>query len=47
MLFLFLPSPSVLETIALPPVPIISPTVPIIIITGIIRLTAANGVLPA
>ena len=44
--FSFLPSPSVFDTMALPPVPIINPTEPSIITTGIIRLTAANASLP-
>ena len=44
--FSFLPSPSVFDTMALPPVPIINPTEPSIIIIGIIRLTAAKASLP-
>ena len=39
-------SPRVLDTMALPPVPTIKPVEPSIIITGIIRFTAANASLP-
>lgn len=42
-----LPSPSAIDTTALPPVPIRKPTVPIPMSSGIIRLIAANEVLPA
>lgn len=35
-----------MPTSALPPVPIMNPTVPSPISTGMMRLTAANGVLP-
>ena len=41
------PSPKVLATSALPPVPKINPMVERIIRNGIMRLTAANGVFPA
>ena len=41
------PSPKLLATSAEPPVPNMKPTVAITIRKGIIRLTAANGVLPA
>ena len=43
--FSVLPSPSVLEISALPPVPNINPTAPSIIRNGIIKFTAANDVL--
>ena len=42
----FLPSPSSLDTSAVPPVPIIKPMPPRIITKGITRFTAAKGVLP-
>ena len=42
----FLPSPNVLATIALPPVPIINPTVTMPIKKGIIKLIAAKCVFP-
>ena len=42
----FFPWPSVMDTSALPPVPIIKPTDPNIMSTGIMRLTAANESLP-
>ncbi len=41
-----LPSPSVLATSALPPVPIMKPSAPKAIRNGMIRLIAAKGVLP-
>ena len=41
------PSPKVLATRALPPVPIIMPTEARIITAGKIRFTAASAVLPA
>ena len=44
--FTGLPSPSVLATSAEPPVPSMNPTAPSTISRGIIRLMAANGVLP-
>ena len=44
--FSFFPSPSHIAISAPPPVPNINPTQPRIISTGIIRLTAANEVLP-
>ncbi len=40
------PSPIVLATIALPPVPTMKPRVPRIIMTGYTRFRAAKGVLP-
>ena len=40
------PSPNVFEIIALPPVPIIKPIVPIIIIAGIIKFIDANALFP-
>ena len=44
--FLFLPCPRVMDTRALPPVPIIKPMDERIIRTGMMRLTAANAVAP-
>ena len=44
--FFFFPSPSVLATIALPPVPIINPCADNAIINGIIRFNPANAVFP-
>ena len=44
--FCFLPSPSVLATIALPPVPTRNPIEPSAIRTGITRFTAAKAFLP-
>lgn len=40
------PSPNVLETMALPPVPIMNPMEPSPIRRGMVRLIAANGVFP-
>ena len=40
------PSPRVMPTMALPPVPSIKPTVPMSMGSGMIRLTAAKAVLP-
>lgn len=40
------PSPSVFATSALPPVPTMKPMPPSIIMNGIIRFIAANGILP-
>ena len=42
----FFPSPSVMETTALPPVPAMNPRVPTPISTGITRFSAAKGVFP-
>lgn len=42
----FLPSPSCLAISALPPVPNMKPTMPRIISTGMMKLTAAKAVLP-
>ena len=42
-----LPCPRVMETRALPPVPIMKPMEPNIMQRGIMRLMAAKGVLPA
>ena len=42
-----LPSPKVFATSAVPPVPNIMPAVERIIKNGMMRLTAAKGVLPA
>ena len=47
MPFSLSPSPKVFATSAEPPVPNMKPTVDSIIRNGIIRLIAANGVLPA
>ena len=41
------PSPRIFDTSAVPPVPIIKPIPPSTMINGMIRLIAANGVLPA
>ena len=41
-----LPSPNVLATTAVPPVPIMKPKAPKIIKIGIIKLMAAKGILP-
>ena len=44
--FALSPSPRVFAVMALPPEPIIKPSALIIISTGIMKLTAANGVFP-
>ena len=44
--FLLSPSPSVMPTMAEPPVPSMKPMVPISIGSGMMRLTAAKAVLP-
>ena len=42
----FFPSPRVMDTTALPPVPAMNPMVPTPISTGITRFSAAKGVFP-